>query len=303
VICAYTERRWNELRAAVASVQQQRYAPQEIIVVVDNNSALFERVCAEFPQVTAIENRYRRGLSGARNSGIAVARGEVIAFLDEDAIAAPDWLEHLLAPYDQPNVVGVGGAIEPLWLEGRPRWFPDEFNWVVGCTYRGLAPVLHPVRNLIGCNMSFRRTVFEAVGGFRDGMGRIGTKPLGCEETEFCIRLQQQEPQWVLLYEPRAGVAHAVPPTRARWRYFIERCFGEGVSKAQVTRSVGAQDGLASERTYALRTLPSGIARGLADTLFHVDVAGLGRAVAITAGLGTTIAGYLTSWLWHRWAN
>ena len=81
----------------------------------------------------------QRGISGARNSGIAAARGAIIAFLDDDAIAAPDWLEQLLAGYSSPNVLGVGGAIEPQWQGGRPRWFPPEFDWVVGCTYLGHA--------------------------------------------------------------------------------------------------------------------------------------------------------------------
>jgi glycosyltransferase involved in cell wall biosynthesis len=124
VICAYTEERWEALLAAVASVHAQRLPPREIIVVIDHNSALLERVRAHISGVTAIENHEPRGLSGARNSGIAASQGSVIAFMDEDAIAATDWLERLAAPYADERVLGVGGAIEPLWLSGRPGWFP-----------------------------------------------------------------------------------------------------------------------------------------------------------------------------------
>src|SRR5205085_69247 len=84
----------------------------------------------------------------------------------------------LLPAYANLEVIGVGGTVEPLWLHGRPPWFPPEFDWVVGCTYCGMPEVAGPVRNLIGCNMSFRREVFEGVGGFRSGIGRIGTYPL-----------------------------------------------------------------------------------------------------------------------------
>jgi glycosyltransferase involved in cell wall biosynthesis len=302
VICAYTEARWNDLVAAVESVQQQSAPPREIVVVIDHNTGLLERVRMHLPDVVAVENKETRGLSGARNSGVAVARGEVIAFLDDDAVAAPDWLAHLNAGYGEPLVLGVGGIIKPMWIDGRPNWFPEEFNWVVGCTYRGMPRTTAPVRNLIGCNMSFRREVFEVIGGFRNGIGRVGKHPVGCEETEFCIRANQRWPQSVLLYESHARVQHRVPTSRACWSYFRARCYAEGVSKALVSRSVGAGDGLASERTYTSRTLPRGVVRGLADVVLHGDPTGLARAGAIVAGLAITTMGYLVGLVSERLA-
>ncbi len=89
------------------------------------------------------------------------------------------------------------------------------------------------------------------------------SRPLGCEETEFCIRLTQRMPGAVLLFEPSAGIGHRVPAARETFRYFRARCYAEGLSKALVTRSVGSGDGLASERSYAFRTLPLGALKGL----------------------------------------
>jgi GT2 family glycosyltransferase len=285
VICAYTEARWNDLVAAVASVQRQTVPPLEIIVVIDHNPRLLDRARAHIPGVVAVENHEQRGLGGARNSGVAVAKGEVIAFLDDDAVAVPEWLEQFSTAYNDEHMVGVGGAIEPTWKGHRPGWFPEEFNWVVGCTYRGMPEVTAAVRNLIGCNMSFRREAFEAVGKFRLGYG--------CDETEFCIRLQQHWPQKILLYKPQAKVYHHVDPNRARWRYFCSRCYFEGGSKAVVSWLLGPRDGLASERSYTLRILPRGVIHGLADTILHRDKAGLARAGAIIAGLAITTLGYL----------
>ncbi|MDD5370311.1 MAG: glycosyltransferase family 2 protein [Anaerolineaceae bacterium] len=300
IVCAYTEDRWNDLVAAVDSLQKQSVPPGEIIVVVDHNPALLARVCGELGGITGIENQEQRGLSGARNSGIRVARGSVLAFMDEDAVAASDWIERLQSGYQQPEVVGVGGAILPHWLSARPAWFPVEFDWVVGCTYRGMPEDATPVRNLIGCNMSFRREVFEAVGGFRVGMGRVGTLPVGCEETELCIRSHQRLHPGILLYEPTARVHHRVPAHRANLRYFLSRCYSEGISKSQVAHWVGAGDGLANERTYTLRTLPEGFLDGLKAALFHGQLAGLGRAAAITSGLLVTTAGYLAGGLMEK---
>ena len=80
VICAYTEDRWDDLVAAVESVQRQSVPPLEVIVVIDHNPDLLERVRAHIPSVVAVENREQRGLSGARNSGIAVAQGVVVPY-------------------------------------------------------------------------------------------------------------------------------------------------------------------------------------------------------------------------------
>jgi glucosyl-dolichyl phosphate glucuronosyltransferase len=297
VICAYTEIRWNDLVQAVESIQSQTVPPREIIVVIDHNPALLERARNQIAGVTVLENGAARGLSGARNTGISVARGEIIAFMDEDAAAAPDWLEKLGAAYSDPRVLGVGGAIVPLWLGGRPAWFPEEFDWVVGCTYRGMPIASAPVRNLIGCNMSFRRRVFEAIGGFRSGIGRIGTRPVGDEETEFCIRASQRWAQGIMLYEPAARVHHRVPEQRANWSYFQSRCYAEGLSKALISRLVGTRDGLASERTYTFRTLPQGVIHGVVDAVLGRDVRGVARASAIVFGLAVTTAGYLVTTL------
>jgi len=292
VICAYTEERWEDLVAAVESVKNQTMPAREIVVVIDHNPALLGRAQAEITGAVVIENRETRGLSGARNSGIATASGAIIAFLDDDAIAAPNWIERLLEGYSQPEVLGIGGAIEPLWEQGRPAWFPEEFDWVVGCTYRGMPTTVAPVRNLIGANMSFRREVFDLVGEFRSGIGRIGQLPAGCEETELCIRVHQRSPHSLLLYNPSVRVVHRVPACRGSWDYFRSRCYTEGLSKALIAELVGADDGLSSERAYTVQTLPLGILRGVGNAL-RGDVSGLCRSAAIIAGLVSTTVGYL----------
>jgi glycosyltransferase involved in cell wall biosynthesis len=296
IICTWTGARWTELCEAVQSVGRQSRPPLETIVVVDHDAALLARARVELTDVVVSPNVESRGLSGARNSGLALARGDVVAFLDDDAAAAPDWLRLLAREYEDERVLGVGGSIVPVWEE-RPDWFPAEFGWVVGCTYRGLPRERATVRNLIGASMSFRRELFSELGGFRSGIGRVGTRPVGCEETEFCLRAGRARPAGRFIYQPLALVHHRVPAHRARWRYFLARCYGEGLSKALIVRAAGASRGLASERSYTARALTSGFCSALLATLTLRDRSGFLRAAAIMAGLGAAGAGFCSGQL------
>ncbi len=294
IICAYTEERWSDLSDAIISIQQQTVPVRELILVIDHNSSLFKRVQRHFPDIVVIENTGPAGLSGARNSGIARAKGALVAFLDDDAIAEPDWLECLTRCFEDERVLGVGGTVEPAWISKQPAWFPVEFNWVVGCSYLNRPEQPRVVRNPFGGCTCYRRSMFEGVGGFRSEIGRTKARPMGCEETELCIRARQLWPEKVFLYEPQASIHHRIPPGRGTWRYFRSRCYAEGISKALVTQFVGAKDGLASERDYTLRMLPSGVARGVWDGLVHFDVSGFMKAGAIIFGLFLTTSGYVS---------
>lgn len=291
VVCAYTEDRWETLRRAVDEALKQTSFNDELLVVVDHNELLLAQCRDAIDDCVVIPNRYDRGLSGARNTAREEAHGSIIVFLDDDATPLNGWLDALRAPYADGRVFGVGGRTKPHWRCGRPGWFPDEFLWVVGCSYRGLPSVTQPVRNLIGANMSFRKTAFDKVGGFADKVGRVGDRPLGCEETEFSIRLTQAYPHALLLYNPSAQVEHHVPKQRGSVRYFARRCWAEGLSKAEVSRRVGRSSALSTELHYASRVLPRGIWQGLRDTSTG-DIWGATRAVAIVLGFVVTAAGY-----------
>ena len=293
VICAYTEDRWSDLTEAVASVARQRQPTSQTVVVIDHNPDLSTRARRDLEGVIVVDNAEERGLSGARNTGIRATHGDIVAFMDDDAMAEPDWLEELGAAYADPAVMAVGGSIVPMWLRRRPIWFPEEFDWVVGCTYLGMPTQSTIVRNVIGCNMSFRREVFDAVGGFSSGIGRLGSRPLGGEETELCIRAQRHWPDRAIVYEPRAVVRHRVPATRGTVGYFRARCYAEGLSKAVISRRLGANQALATERQYAVRTLGRGVVRNLIATVRERDLGGSQRAAAIIVGLATTSFGYL----------
>jgi GT2 family glycosyltransferase len=304
IIAAYTDERWPDIERVVESVQRQTLQPVETLLVVDNNRELAERARVAFPGVTIVEHSGARGASAAHNAGVAVAGGDIVAFIDDDAVADLDWLAHLLAPFTDPKVACTGGSILPAWDGEAPAWFPPEFLWVLGCTYRGLPPTAAAVRNVITANMAIRKPVFDALGGFNVHIGRSGSNALGCEETDLCIRVRQRDPEAQVIYEPAARVWHRVPAQRGNRRYFYTRCFAEGLSKARLSRLVGAGDGLSSERRYVVRALPVGFARGLLDSVRTRRLAGAQRSFAMASGLAAASMGYLSdslaATLWRR---
>lgn len=299
VVCAYTLDRWPTLTAALGSALAQVPPPREVILVVDHNAALLERARQELSGVVVVESTGPRGLSGARNTGLDLATGDLVVFLDDDAEADDGWLAGLVAPYADDRVVGTGGRVLAVWEHGRPRWLPEEFDWVVGCSYRGLPTTEASVRNPIGCSMSFRRDAARDAGGFRSAVGRVGAILTGGEETDLSIRIRRRQPDSRILYEPASTVRHHLPAGRARWAYFRSRCYHEGRSKAVLARLEGSARGLSSERSYATRVLPAGVFRNLGQ-LLRGDWGGALRAAAIVAGLAMTTFGYAAGRVFDR---
>jgi glycosyltransferase involved in cell wall biosynthesis len=298
VMCVFTEERWQSIVRAVDSLTTQSHPPSEVVVVVDYNASLKHRLETTFPGLRVIANMHARGLSGGRNTGVESTRGEIVAFMDDDARAHERWVAALLAAYEDDSVLGAGGLVLPEWPDDRPpSWFPDEFLWVVGCSYAGQPVTKSAVRNLLGANMSFRRTAFERVGLFSSVIGRNATamRPMGCEETELCIRIRSEFPDARIVYEPLAIVYHHVARSRATWRYFRERCYGEGVSKELVAESVGARAALSVERRYVTRTLPRAAFGELSRLISSPGAVHLTRLTALTVGFIWTVAGYLSA--------
>lgn len=290
IIPTYTAERWDWVCEAVASAQNQTVPALEIIVVVDHNPELLERITREIPGVITVPNIGGQGVSGARNSGVKASRGEVVAFLDDDSIASPDWLATLLRHIVKPDVVGVGCYSDGLWDNPCPSWFPPEFSWAIGVSYSGLPSKPTAVRNVWTSAMLVKRSAFEIVDGFRENFGKIGNRSLP-EDTDLCLRIASVHDKAVWMWDPAKVMQHRIPAGRTTFRYLLSRCFLQGWGKAAMAHMDGFEQSTSLERHYALRILPVAVVRGVADA-FRGDFAGIRRAGAIVVALAFTLAGY-----------
>lgn len=211
-VVVVTYGRPDSVRECLQHLERLDTAPLEVIVVDSTPDDRTRRlVREEFPQVRLLHSTLGRGTTPeSRQLGFAVARGDVVAFVDDDAYAAPDWLDELVAPYADPDVVAVGGRAdngitgeESEGLDRIGRLLPD--GRLTGYFAADPGRTIE-VDHLLGANMSFRRSALEAIGGIR---GNYPGTCL-CEESDISLRLRATGGR--LLYTPRAVVRHMAAP-------------------------------------------------------------------------------------------
>jgi GT2 family glycosyltransferase len=213
------------------------------LVVVDNNSSDDTRaVSEEFARTSKLQVRYifegKQGKSHALNTGIRAARGEIIAFTDDDVIVDKQWLTNLRRAFDEFACIGVGGRVFALWQSPKPSWV------VLEGPFRAAGPVVHFDRGNepremkevppAGANMAFRREAFERHGLFRTDLGPMGTTRLNAEDTEFGWRLTRAGEK--IMYVPSAVIHHPVEPYRATRSYFLSWYFASGRAQLRIER-------------------------------------------------------------------
>ena len=255
IVCTHRLDNYPNLVEAVDSLLAQTHREMEVIVAVDGNAELYEKVSACYggnKTVSSLLLRESVGVSGARNAGIKAAKGDIIAFIDDDATAEKGWIENLLSTYREYDAAAVGGKILPVWLGGKPDYLPEELYWLAGITHEGFAEEkVVEVRNTFGPNMSFKKEVFQKAGMFNENLGfaRKGTSYIQAEEPEFALRMRRELGKGVI-YNPKAVVYHKIPPAKVKVGLLLKRAFYQGYSKALLKKLSISADSVATERSY-----------------------------------------------------
>jgi GT2 family glycosyltransferase len=228
VVC--THNRAEKLRACLAGLADQSLEPHEyeIVVVDDASSDATTAAVSEFP-VRTVRNRSNLGPAASRNVGVRLARSPIVAFTDDDCVPDKNWLTELLAVFDDPEVLGVGGRIVPLRTDGLLLRYYELNNPLAHNTNEAAATGTILERfwaylrgsfrlnsiaedddqliTLTGANMSVRRAALDLVGGFDDRFNSVGA-----EDTDLSLRLREARPDGLLRYAPHAVVAHDYDP-------------------------------------------------------------------------------------------
>ena len=261
------------------------------IVVVDNGSVDETAAVVRSLNVTGL--RYvaedALGLSRARNTGWQAAQGQIVAFLDDDAIACPGWVDAIASGLAQDDgAAALGGPVQPIWHAPRPFWLTDEIAHAL--TILDWGPMCHRIDTgrqwLVGANMAFRRELLEACGGFDTRLGRQGELLLSNEET-FLLR-QIEQLGHAVLYWPAMQVEHPVPAARLDPRWLIQRHFWQGRSDARVWLMTNPSGGLSGHLLQSVKALqpPEPEDRGLDGAGFTQQCRAARRAGYITELLG-----------------
>jgi glycosyltransferase involved in cell wall biosynthesis len=233
-------------------------ADYEVLVVNNNSSDRTAAVLEEFGAVLGPRLRSvpepRQGLSHARNLALAAARGEVVCFLDDDAVADGGWLAaHAQVYRTNERIVAAAGCIRLRWPPGwsRPAWLPGDLESYLSGLDLGPEPfVLEYPRHPYGCNMSVRREVAREVGGFCDRLGRRGRRLLSNEEKHFFYKIHEQGGQ--VVYAPDAIVHHVIPVERLSKRFFLKRAYAQGLSDLLLRREIASGPDTAARKVRRL---------------------------------------------------
>ena len=246
IIC--THNRDNYLGAAIDSLLSQNFAEGFEVVVIDNGSKDNTKQVVEKrldnPRLQYIYEPIL-GLSVARNTGAKAANSEILAYLDDDAVASEGWLQVLYAAYQSNSKLAIaGGKVTLLWPDkiNPPRWLSPGLAGNLGAYDLGdrVVKIEKPGDTPRGLNYSIRRSFLDDIGGFDIHLGRVGKNLLSNEElqmTELAL-----EKGWEVAYLPDAKVAHNVSPERLKRSWFLSRGWWQGISECYREQLAGKAD-------------------------------------------------------------
>ena len=247
-VCICTHNRPHYLRDCLAGLRNQTFAADRFDIVVVDSASTGDVPVQVARMVATIGNaRLLRldqpGVSAARNAGAEAARGEFVAYIDDDAVPAPDWVERIqaaIAGGDPPAL--IGGRILPQWEAPLPPWWPARLRGLLSIIeYEGqgeyrsaaLPPGLEPY----GANMVVHAPTILALGGFGHQIGRVGTALQSDEDVELAWRLQAAGHS--ARYDSRIVVRHQIQAARLTPRWLLSRLYWQGASTVLTRRLLG----------------------------------------------------------------
>ncbi len=245
IVCTYNGA--SRLKCVANSLLEQEYDSSRFeVLIIDNHSSdntreICEKIIRSSPG-KRIEYylEKNRGLSHARNRGIKESKGQILAFIDDDAVADSHWLLNIDNALSDKSIHAVGGKVLPIFDKPRPPWLSSGIDSMLTILDLGdqTGVFEYPFNGPCGTNMAFRKSVLDKVGYFDPDLGRHGNKLLCGEETDLLMRMQTTGMNFV--YTPHCIVHHHVPESRLTKTCVRKRAFHQGYSIALLALKRGS---------------------------------------------------------------
>src|SRR3972149_1442400 len=309
IISTYSKDRYDDLIDLLGRINSQTYDNMETIIIVDNNKALYDIIVGNIVKnkmferldIRVVINTKNVGLSYNRNIGINNSTGDIIAFIDDDAIPDYRWIENIVRTFNinYKEIGAISGYMSPLWRENdnSMHWFPKELFWMVGCSYVMTPDHQCEVERGFGSNMAIKKDTFDKVGLFNEELGVKGNKWVGGEDTDMYLRIKNSGMK--IMFTPDAIVFHKIHKSKIGIINLIKRAFNGGFSVAMMKSICKYEIKISTENDYFKKLLfefyPSKIknliirpSKLVSKQLFTVSV------VILSEGLG---------YLWYKFSR
>jgi glycosyltransferase involved in cell wall biosynthesis len=251
----------------VESILRNDHAEYEVLIVDQGPDRTLEReLIGRYGMTPRIRYFYLRppGVSRARNLGLHEAHGEIVAFIDDDALADPHWLRGIARTFAEidPRPALMGGRIRPIWPFPKPRWYPAEREFLLGMYDSGDSARPFPERDLpMSGNMAGVRKVIIDIGGFDESLGpdrsRPGTVLVG---EDSMLGQRMRDAGHLIYYQPAALVRHRIFESKLRPMSFLRRHFLEGVTVAARMKLMARPDSMVSASILSRYLLAAAVA-------------------------------------------
>jgi len=308
VTTSYSMERLKDIEDLLDSIKAQTYPQIELIFVTERSTELFHQVKALAKEKGIANSRIllntnKLGANVARNLGIANARGEIVAIVDDDVVLFSDWAEQMVKTYRDSSVVGVTGPVFPLWEDESMSWFPDEFSWLWGGTlwcdwHKGNET--RKIRNVGGMNCSFAREALDKAGGYLVSLGgwqgedeKSAWFRRSGEEVELSLRVREKTGREIV-FNPRVRVYHKVHRFRLGWGWIARKAYAFGYCKHMIASLYPRWEGKPTlgQEYDLLGRIFTRLIPGIAKTLFTHPIVAWRQLLVTIVGVFFTGLGY-----------
>jgi len=308
VITCYNLARLNDAYKLLDGIKAQTYDKLEIILVIEGSQQLYEKIASYSQQIKLLNtrvvlNKTVSGASASRNIGIKLAKGEIIAFLDDDAIPFNDWAEKAVNTYANYDVIGITGPAIPLWEDANDAWFPKELHWIISCTTWFNCNEITNVRHAWLQNASFKKEAFDTAGyldtnigphdnaeGFKSNEFRNTTI---ADDLEISLRIKEKTGKSIV-YNPQVRVWHKAEKRRMTLGYIKKWSYWTGASKKTLKRLYPDQkQNILGPESQLLKRIITHLIPDIIKTVFTHPVIGFRKLRVMVTALFYVTLGYL----------